>query len=131
MEGFPLPMRYLFFKYSNIFNFPALVRFGGEMQHTTSCHLKATISHNFSGAIIIIILTQQQTCVGTLPQGYIRNTPLPRVPSGQSAKSHTQVTTILDYYETPYVVPYDSPRSLVESAAYAFSPAWHAIALNT
>jgi len=61
MEGFPLPMRFLVYEYSNIFDFPALVRFGGEMQHTTSCYLKATISHNFSGAIIIIILTQQQT----------------------------------------------------------------------
>ena len=70
--------------------------------------------------------------VGTLPQGYIRNVPLPRVPRGQSAKSHIQVPTIPDYYETPYVVPtYDSPRSLVESAAYAFSHAWHAIAINT
>jgi hypothetical protein len=31
MEGFPLPMRFLFFEYSNIFDFPARVRFGGEM----------------------------------------------------------------------------------------------------
>jgi len=55
-------MRFLVFEYSNIFDFPALVQFGGEMKHTTSCYLKATISHNFSGAItIIIILTQQQT----------------------------------------------------------------------
>jgi len=54
-------MRFLFFEYSNIKDFPAIVRFGGEMQHTTSCYLKATISHKFSGAIIIIILTQQQT----------------------------------------------------------------------
>ncbi len=45
---------------------------------------------------------------------------------------HSQVHTIPDYYETPYVVPtYVSPRSIVESAAYAFSPAWHAIAINT
>ena len=70
--------------------------------------------------------------VGTLPQGYIRNVPLPQVPRGQSAKSRTQVHTIPDYCETPYVVPtYVSPRSIVESAAYAFSPAWHAIAINT
>jgi hypothetical protein len=70
--------------------------------------------------------------VGTLPQGYIRNVPLPRVPREQSAKSRLQVTTIPDYYEAPYVVPtYVSPRSIVESAAYAFSPAWHAIAINT
>jgi len=39
MEGFPLPMKLIFFEYSNIFDFPALVRFGGEMQHTTSCYL--------------------------------------------------------------------------------------------
>ena len=39
MEGFPLPMRFLFFVYSNIFDFPARVRFGGEMQRTTSCYL--------------------------------------------------------------------------------------------
>jgi hypothetical protein len=71
-------------------------------------------------------------CVGTLPQGYIRNVPLPRVPRGQSAKSHTQVHRIPNYYKTPYVVPtYVSPRSIVESAAYAFSPAWHTIAINT
>ena len=71
-------------------------------------------------------------CVGTLKDGYIRNVPLPRVPREQSAKSRIQVTTIPDYYEAPYVVPtYVSPRSIVESAAYAYSPAWHAIAINT
>ena len=37
-----------------------------------------------------------------------------------------------DYYKDPYVVPvYDMPHSLVESAAYAFLPAWHAIAMST
>jgi hypothetical protein len=68
--------------------------------------------------------------VGTLPQGYIRNIPLPRVPLQQSPTS--QIHTIPDYYELPYVVPmYATPRSIVENAAYAFSPAWHAIAINT
>ena len=63
-------------------------------------------------------------CVGTLPEGYVRNVPLPRVPVLQSA--------IPDYYEDQYGVPtYITPRSLVESAAYAFSPAWQAIAINT
>jgi hypothetical protein len=39
---------------------------------------------------------------------------------------------IPDYYKVPYAVPtYNTPRSLVESAAYAFSPAWQAIAINT
>ncbi len=62
--------------------------------------------------------------VGTLPEGYVRNVPLPRVPVRQSA--------IPDYYKDQYGVPtYITPRSLVESAAYAFSPAWQAIAINT
>jgi hypothetical protein len=39
---------------------------------------------------------------------------------------------IPDYYEVPDgVPPYDTHRSIVENAAYAFSPAWHAIAINT
>jgi hypothetical protein len=80
----------------------------------------------------IIDELRQKGNVGTLPQGYIRNVPLPRVPKGQSAKSRTQVHTIPGYYATPYVVPtYVNPRSIVESATYAFSPAWHAIAINT
>ena len=72
--------------------------------------------------------------VETLPQGYVCNVPLPRVPRVQSATSHITVPTIPipDYYATPYVVPtYVSPCRLIESAAYAFSPAWHAIAINT
>ena len=70
-------------------------------------------------------------CVGTLPEGYVRNVLLPRVPVCQSAPPH-QVHNIPDYYEVPYRVPtYDTPRSIVESAAYAFSPAWQAIAINT
>ncbi len=70
-------------------------------------------------------------CVGTLPKGYVGSIPLPRLQVRQSAQSH-QVHTILDYYDTPYVVPtYVAPCSLVKRAAYAFSPAWHAIAINT
>jgi hypothetical protein len=70
-------------------------------------------------------------CVGSLPKGYVRSVPLPRGLLRQSAQSR-QVHTIPDYYNAPYVVPtYDTPCSLVESAAYAFSPTWHAIAINT
>jgi hypothetical protein len=69
--------------------------------------------------------------VGNLPKGYVRNVPLPRVPESQRAECH-QVLKIPDYYEDSYVGPtYDTTRRLVESAAYAFSPAWHAIAINT
>ena len=64
------------------------------------------------------------TSVGTLPEGYVRFVPLPRVPVQQS--------TVPDYYKDQYRVPtYITPHSLVESAAYAFSPAWQAIAINT
>ena len=39
---------------------------------------------------------------------------------------------IPDYYEVPHgVPPYNTSHSIVENAAYAFSPAWHAIAINT
>ena len=79
--------------------------------------------------------------VGTLPQGYVRNVPLPRIPLQQSTSStqvhlgngtRYQVNTIPDYYEVSHGVhPYDTTRSIVENAAYAFSPAWHAIAINT
>jgi hypothetical protein len=63
-------------------------------------------------------------CVGTLPKGYVRTL---------QQSTRTQVRyTIPDYYELPYGVPtHTSPHSIVESAAYAFSPAWHAIAINT
>jgi hypothetical protein len=70
-------------------------------------------------------------CVGTLPQGYVRNVPLPRIPLRQSTSSN-QIHMIPEYYEVPHgVPPYDTSRSIVENAAYAFSPAWHAIAINT
>jgi hypothetical protein len=67
--------------------------------------------------------------VGTLPEGYVHSVPLPRVPVRQNAQSHQ----IPDYYEDTHgFPPYLTPRSLlVESAAYAFSPAWHDIAINT
>ncbi len=62
-------------------------------------------------------------CVGTLPKGYVRNIPLPRVPVRQSALAH-KVQAIPDFYEDPYSVStYGIPRSIVERAAYAFSPA--------
>ncbi len=65
------------------------------------------------------------------PQGYVRNVPLPRVPLRQSTTT-SQAHMILNYYEVLYIVPtYNTPHSIVESAAYAFSPAWHAIAINT
>ncbi len=44
----------------------------------------------------------------------------------------SQIHTIPDYYELPYVIPtYATPCSIVENAAYGFSPTWHVIAMNT
>jgi len=77
------------------------------------------------------ISTLMVTTVGTLPQGYVRNVPLPRIPLRQSTSSN-QMHMIPDYYEVPHgVPPYNTSRSIVENAAYAFSPAWHAIAIYT
>ena len=59
------------------------------------------------------------------PQGYVRNVL-------RQSTSSNQRHMIPDYYEVPFgVPPYDTPHSIVENAAYAFSPAWHAIAINT
>ncbi len=70
-------------------------------------------------------------CVGTLPKGYVHNVPLPRVPIQQSPTSQVW-HTIPDYYAVLYIAPtYASPCSIVESAAYAFSPSWQAISINT
>ncbi len=75
-------------------------------------------------------LCQDIICVGTLPKGYIRNIPLPRVPQVQITQSHW-ATKIPDYYEDICLVPtYNSPCSIVESAAFAVSPAWRALAIN-
>jgi hypothetical protein len=66
-------------------------------------------------------------CVGTLPKGYVRN--VPQSPTSQVSQVRH---TIPDYYELSFVDPTnDSPRSIVKSAAYAFSPAWQAIVINT
>ncbi len=73
-------------------------------------------------------MAQGDNNVGTQDRGYVRNVPLPRVPLRQS----TSLGSLPDYSENQYGVPtYITPRSLVESAAYAFSPAWQAIAVNS
>jgi hypothetical protein len=81
---------------------------------------------------VLVVGKHQDANVGTLPKKYICNIPLPQVPRVESAKSRVQVHAIPDYYKTTYSVPtYISPRSMVEIAAYAFSPEWHAIAIFT
>ena len=85
----------------------------------------ATATALLTSSFTATVTASSTATVGTLPEGYVRILPLPRVPNKQS-------TTVPGYYEDQYVVPtYISPRSIVESAAFAFSPAWHAIAINT
>ena len=102
-----------------------------QSKHHTGAHHQAVrpwYLHESTSPLVLPRATRPSTlkgCVGTLPEGFVRNVPLPRVPNKQS-------TTVPGYYEDTYVVPtYISPRSIVESAAFAFSPAWHAIAINT
>ncbi len=80
--------------------------------------------HEVNSPLVLPRLSRPSTlkgCVGTLPKGYIRNVPLPRVPLRQSATAH-QVHAVPDYYDDPYGVPtYGIPRSIVERAA---SPCW-------
>jgi hypothetical protein len=89
--------------------------------------------HNKNLPLVLQGATQPSTlkgCVGTLPAGYVHNVPLPRAPRPQRARTQ-QVHMIPDYYNGTYVDPMqDSPCSIVERAAFAFSPAWHAIAIN-
>jgi hypothetical protein len=108
-----------------------------QSKHYTGAHHTAVrpwYLHEVTSPLVLpweLKLSTLKGCVGTLPQGYVHNVLLPRVPLRQSAPSH-QVHSIPDYYNEPYAVPtYDIPCSLAESAAYAFSPAWHTIAINT
>jgi hypothetical protein len=91
------------------------------------------------------------TSVGNLPEGYIRNVPLPRVPRDQStfqsrvpnvqvrtrsqqcelARTNT-VHTIPAYYEESHVITmYNSTCRIGERVATANSPRWQPIAINT
>jgi hypothetical protein len=96
-------------------------RFGGS-----------NMEHRSSGALIVVLCSRGEVVdVGTLPEGYVCNVPSSRVPKTQRALYH-QVHKIPDYFEAPYILPmYETTHSIVESAAYAFSPAWHATAINT
>jgi hypothetical protein len=107
-----------------------------QSKHHVGSHHQAVCPwylHEKNSPLVLPRAVQPSTlkgCVGTLPQGYIRNVPLPRVPLQQSPTS--QIHRIPDYYNLPYVVPtYATPCSIVENIACAFSPAWQAIAINT
>ena len=105
-----------------------------QSKHHTGSHHKAVRPWYLHEANSPLVLPRAlrpsalKGCVGTQDTGYVRNVPLPKVPLRQSTRLHS----LPDYYEDQYGVPtYVTPRSLVESAAYAFSPAWQAIAINS
>ena len=107
-----------------------------QSKHHVGAHHRAVCPwclHNNNLPLVLPWATRPSTlkgCVGTLLAGYIHNVIFPRVPLCQSTQSH-QVDTIPDYFEVPYVVStYNTPCSLVENAAYAFSPSWQAIVIN-
>ncbi len=112
-----------------------------QSKHHTGAHHTAVrpwYLHGHNSLLVLPRASRPSTlkgCVGTLPQGYVRNAPLPRIPLQQSTSTPTssnQIHTVSDYYEVPQgVPPYGTPRSIVENAAYAFSPAWYAIFINT
>jgi hypothetical protein len=73
-------------------------------------------------------------CVGNLPEGYIRNVPLPRVPRDQSTFQSRvpHVRAIPVYNEETHVIPtYNSTCRIGERVATANSPQWQPIAINT
>jgi hypothetical protein len=74
------------------------------------------------------------TVVGNLPEGYIPNVPLPRIPQDQSTfKSRVpHVHTIPGYYKDMHVIPtYNSTCRSGERVATGNSPQWQPLAINS
>jgi hypothetical protein len=127
-------------EYSTVVQHLRYLPFPENIVQRTLLHLannedKCFLSFNFLSSnfleYVTIIINYCAAIIGTLPTGYVRNVPLPQVPKRQRAKSH-QVHKIPEYYKDAYLVPmYDTTCRLIESTAYAFSPAWHNIAINT
>ena len=81
--------------------------------------------------ILKLVVGDTMVNVGTLPQGCVHNVTLPRIPLQQSTSSN-EIHMIPDYYKVTHgVPPYNTSHMIVKNAAYVFSPAWHAIAINT
>ena len=98
------------------------------VRYNTKAGKGSKVECSFANPVVEQVQYMNERLVGTQNTGYVRNVPLPRVPLRQSPRT----VALPDYYEDQYGVPtYVTPRSLVESAAYAFSPAWQAIAINS
>jgi hypothetical protein len=81
-----------------------------QSKHHIGAHHQAVCPWYLHNKILHLVLpqaTQPSTligCIGTLPAGYVRNVPLPRVPRPQRARTQ-QVPMIPDYYNGSYLDP--------------------------
>ena len=93
--------------------------------------------HKINSPLILPRATRPSTlkgCVGNLPEGYIRNVPLPQVPQDQSTFQSRvpPVHTIPGYCKDMDVIPtYNSTCRSGERIATANSPRWQSLAINT
>jgi hypothetical protein len=111
-----------------------------QSKHNISSHHQAVrpcYLHEINSPLVLPRATRPSTlkgCVGNLPEGYICNVPLPRVPRDQSTFQSRvpPVHTIPGYYEDMYVIPtYNSTGRIGERVAWANSSRWQPLAINT
>jgi len=107
--------------------------------HIGSHHLavRPWYLHDINSPLVLPRAVRPSTlkgCVGNLPEGYICNVPLPRVPRDQiTFQSRVpSVHAIPVYYEEKHVIPtYNSTCRIGERVATANSPQWQPIAIKT
>jgi hypothetical protein len=111
-----------------------------QSKHHLGSHHQAVCPwylHNINSPLVLPRAIRPSTlkgCLGNLPEGYIQNVPLPRVPRDQStfqSRVHP-VHTIPGYYEDMHVIPtYNSTCRTGERVATANSPQWQSLTINT
>jgi hypothetical protein len=111
-----------------------------QNKHHLGAHHQAVCPwylHEINSSLVLPRAARPNTlkgCVGNLPEGYIQNVLLPRVPQDQSTfQSRVPTVHILPgYYEDMHVIPmYNSTCRIGERVATANSPQWQCIAINT
>ncbi len=102
-----------------------------QSKHNISSHHQAVrpcYLHEINSPLVLPRATRPSTlkgCVGNLPEGYICNVPIPRVPRGQSTFQSRvpHVHTIPHYYKDTYGIPtYKDACRVGERVATANSP---------
>jgi hypothetical protein len=111
-----------------------------QSKHHMGSHHQAIFPwylHKINSPLVLPRATRPSTlkgCVGNLPEGYIRNVPLPRDPQGQNTFQSRvpHLHTIPHYYEDTYGIPmYKDTFGKGERLATANSLQWQSIAINT